>query len=143
MAARRLPKRASTLSKRALRFEGVDELIAKLDEIASAMSGQEIKEGLMKRVGIPIRDRARAMAPIKTGELKRAIYAAYGDNNKTTILVGVNYKIAPHAHLVEFGHAGPHPAPPHPYMRPALAESIELAKKGIEETYREVLKKHT
>jgi HK97 gp10 family phage protein len=23
------------------------------------------------------------------------------------------------AHLVEFGHGGPHPAPPHPFMRPA------------------------
>lgn len=141
--ATRLPKRSTTLSKRALRFEGADDLIAKLDEIATAVSGQEIKEGLMRRVGIPLRDRARAMAPVKTGELRRAIYAAYGDENKPTILVGVNYKIAPHAHLVEFGHAGPHPAPPHPYMRPAIAESIELAKKGIEDTYREVIRKHS
>ncbi len=143
MATRRLPKRASTLSRRALKFEGVDELIEALDKVASAVSGQEVKEGLMKRVGIPLRDKARAMAPVKTGELRRAIYAAYGDENKPTILVGVNYKIAPHAHLVEFGHAGPHPAPPHPYMRPAIAESIELAKKGIEETYAEVIKKHS
>lgn len=26
------------------------------------------------------------------------------------------------AHLVEFGHAGPHPAPAHPFMRPAWRE---------------------
>ena len=26
----------------------------------------------------------------------------------------------PHAHLVEFGHGGPKPAPAHPFMRPAL-----------------------
>lgn len=143
MATARLAKRSRTISKKFLRFEGAEELIAALDEVASAVNGQKIKEGLMKRVGIPLRDRARANVAVKTGNLKRAIYAAYGDTNKVTILVGVNYKIAPHAHLVEFGHAGPHPAPPHPYMRPAIAASIELAKKGIEDTYREVLKKYT
>lgn len=27
------------------------------------------------------------------------------------------------AHLVEFGHGGPHPAPPHPFLRPAYDET--------------------
>ena len=27
---------------------------------------------------------------------------------------------APHAHLVEYGHGGPAPAPPHPFVRPAF-----------------------
>ncbi len=27
------------------------------------------------------------------------------------------------AHLVEYGHGGPHPAPPHPFMRPAWENS--------------------
>lgn len=35
---------------------------------------------------------------------------------------------APHAHLVEFGHGGPNPAPAHPFLRPALESEITEAK---------------
>lgn len=31
---------------------------------------------------------------------------------------------APHAHLVEFGHGGPRPAPPHPFLQPAKEKAI-------------------
>jgi HK97 gp10 family phage protein len=31
------------------------------------------------------------------------------------------------AHLVELGHGGPHPAPPHPFMRPAFDSSQSAA----------------
>lgn len=31
-------------------------------------------------------------------------------------------------HLVEFGHGGPHPAPPHPFMRPAWDESLSAVR---------------
>jgi len=36
---------------------------------------------------------------------------------------------APHAHLVEYGHGGKSPAPAHPYLRPALENNINLARK--------------
>ena len=45
------------------------------------------------------------------------------------------------AHLVEFGHGGPHPAEPHPFLRPAYDETrqstqgviaVEMAK-GVEQ----------
>lgn len=44
------------------------------------------------------------------------------------------------AHLVEFGHGGPHPAPAHPFLRPAFDEAkgpardrmIEVGKAAIE-----------
>lgn len=38
------------------------------------------------------------------------------------------------AHLVEFGHGGPHPAPPHPFMRPAYEEAKTVATQAIRET---------
>lgn len=42
------------------------------------------------------------------------------------------------AHLVEFGHAGPHPAPPHPFMRPAMYETqdecMEIIRAALEQT---------
>jgi hypothetical protein len=48
--------------------------------------------------------------------------------------VGVDRKKAPHAHLVEFGHGGPHPAGPHPYLRPALdsMKAAAVALMGME-----------
>ncbi len=37
------------------------------------------------------------------------------------------------ASVVELGHAGPHPAPPHPYMRPAFDETKAEVEKGMAE----------
>lgn len=142
------PRRINTVARKGFAFEGMAELQNSLTELASQMAGTEIKQGLMRRVGIPIRNAARNNAPVLSGDLRKAIFASYGNTNTPDILIGVNYKgrsigdpIAPHAHLVEFGHAGPKPAPPHPYMRPAIEANRELARKGIEETYREVIEK--
>ena len=41
--------------------------------------------------------------------------------NINTVTGTVSEK-APHAHLVEFGHGGPSPAPEHPTMRPAFED---------------------
>lgn len=43
----------------------------------------------------------------------------------------------PNAHLVEFGHAGPAPAPPHPFMRTAYQNNKEEVKRTIIEVLRE------
>ena len=40
---------------------------------------------------------------------------------------------APHSHLVEYGHGGPRPAPPHPFLRPALDKNINAARKQLEQ----------
>jgi len=49
----------------------------------------------------------------------------------------VDRKKAPHAHLVEFGHGGKHPAPPHPFLRPAFdafrKAAVDMAGKEISE----------
>lgn len=44
------------------------------------------------------------------------------------------YSDDPVAHLVEFGHAGPAPAPAHPFMAPAYENKKEEAKKVVIET---------
>jgi len=48
-------------------------------------------------------------------------------------LEGVVREKAPHAHLVEFGHKGPAPAPEHPTMRPAFEEERPNLIRGLEE----------
>ena len=39
---------------------------------------------------------------------------------------------APHWHLVEFGHAGPHPAGPHPHVAPAVLETVAEQQQAFE-----------
>ncbi|CQR73305.1 hypothetical protein SOV_50880 [Sporomusa ovata DSM 2662] len=66
-------------------------------------------------------------APIRTGKIKANITMEY-DSTKNTGIVKAK---SPHAHLIEYGHAGPTPAskrtPEHPFMRPAF----EQAKPGL------------
>lgn len=63
---------------------------------------------------------------IKMGKVKRRERSS-GD----TITIGVHAAqaraYAPHAHLVEFGHGGPAPAPPHPFVRPAFDAKADEA----------------
>jgi HK97 gp10 family phage protein len=41
-----------------------------------------------------------------------------------------------YAHLVEFGHGGPHPAPAHPFMRPAFDEGKAAAIQAVADKIR-------
>ncbi len=43
------------------------------------------------------------------------------------------------AHLVEMGHGGPHPAPAHPFLRPAYMESVPVMKSIMQTALREGL----
>ena len=88
--------------------------------------------------GNRVSQRARALAPVGEGlplTLKGAPRKRLRDSIKT-VLVGWHYggrkvkkgaalEIAqqPHAHLVELGHGGPKPAPPHPFMKPAIEDT--------------------
>jgi len=60
-----------------------------------------------------------------TGNLKKSTYAVALPETTSQPAVGfagIRPRKAPHAHLVEYGHGGPHPAPPHPFIRPAWDE---------------------
>ena len=88
---------------------------------------------------------ARTNAPVKTGNLKRGIVskinkrtAAFSD--KGSAYVGANYKIAPHAHLVEFGARGGE-MPAHPFMRPAIETKKHEAGQAIEADLLQRIKK--
>lgn len=110
-------------ARKSLRIEGVAELQDKLASLINSVVGKQAKNVYVK-AALYGRDRIREITPVgKTGNLRRGVFAAGGDANLPNALLGMNYKIAPHAHLVEFGHAGPHPAPPHPYFRPGIARA--------------------
>lgn len=72
---------------------------------------------------------ARRRVPVKTGALKRSITRKIRVNQRQHYaLVGADYAIAPHQHLVEFGSAerkrssggSTGASPPQPFLRPAL-----------------------
>ena len=83
---------------------------------------------------------AKDLAPVRSGDLKKNL--GVGRRRKTrdryAVEVGnfyANDPYAPHAHLVEYGHGGPHPASPTPYLEPASqmaeAEAVDAIMKEL------------
>ena len=125
-------------ARKALRIEGIEEIENNLDRVLNATTGKAMKE-VMMQAALVARNIVRDLAPLgKTGNLKKAAFAAFGDPSKPNVLVGMNYKIAPHAHLVEFGHAGK-AAGPHPYFRPGITIAAPRMKPILEAGFRKVI----
>ena len=68
----------------------------------------------------------RQLAPVKSGKLKSAIKVGKARNgrNGRQVTVGIHRRDFRdddyYPAYVEYGHGGPRPAPPHPYIRPAF-----------------------
>jgi HK97 gp10 family phage protein len=91
-------------------------------------------ESALKAAAVPVRDKIIENIDkgghIWTGTLRAniSIGKTIGiRKNGYRIKIGVIGNKAPHAHLVENGHGGPHPAPEHPFMAPAYEASKEEA----------------
>ena len=134
------------LTKRgaAVRWEGLPEINRNVDRLLSQMghregqkTGDKVKRVLMG-AALTVRDEARDMVPVRTGKLRSAIFAAYGDERKSDVLVGVNHRIAPHAHLVEFGSRGGK-QPAQPYMRPAITATRGKVANIVADGLRKIL----
>ena len=152
---------------KAARIEGLPELQAKIAKILDRTTGKDLKRVWMN-AALVLRDEARDMAPVLkkphkghvAGLLRSAIFAAYGDPAKPNVLVGVNYRIAPYAHLVEFGGKegkGPRMTgdikgrktgnrvqstgymPAQPFMRPALTATRSKCVAIIAEGYQKLI----
>lgn len=127
---------------------GIKEVRAELSKLVRDVAGNGQQAGLaikevLRDAAEVIKNKAIELAPIDDGELKRSIFADRGDPTKVSAIVGVNGKIAPHGPLVEFGHAGPHPAGPHPYMRPAATEKAAEARQVIKDGFADIVKKYS
>ena len=118
-------------------FDQLDERFAaaaaKLENEVDSDSFKASVKGAME----PINEEARSRIHSITGKLAGAIetYVKVSADAPTEIEVGINYtrhKGAHHAHLVEGGHGGPHPAPPHPFWEPAVKAHGEDAVDALE-----------
>lgn len=137
-------------------LEGFDDLLDDIRSMADRL-GQESPyvSDALKSAAAPIYDQMKTNAStdprIRTGRLHGAIRIGPVKNRKKysgkSVSIGVSYsgsKMAPHAHLVEFGHAGPYssspPTPPHPFVRPAFDSKKEAAYAILRERLKNALK---
>lgn len=101
------------MGSRPFHVEGLKELDAMLSQLSKSMAKTVLRNAL-KKAGAPVRDAAAALAPVDDGELASSLAVSpklkksqkpggYRDRTAVNVYVGPVAKIAPHAHLVEFG----------------------------------------
>lgn len=115
------------------------------NDVKRAFGATPLKPCLME-IAKRIRDEARRLAPVGKGldtkgrkreHLRDLVFASPGKQTLPTVIVGVDRKKAPHAHLIEFGHIhadhnkrGIKQTQAYPFLRPALAV-VRRSAKGI------------
>ncbi len=113
-----------------LDFNGANELAASLESLVQSLS-DDVKRAITMKAAEPIKQEMAAAAPGSIG----AAVKARAKNGKVTIGVhrsdwkGKEY----YPPYVEFGHGGPAPAPPHPFIRPAFDANMETAYRALRE----------
>ena len=123
---------------------GLEKIEENIEKIAQQMEPEIVESILLSKADM-IKERASSAAPQgETGNLKRGIVAKVlqrrGDKYAPA-MAGIDYRIAPHAHLVEFGHAIRFSrkgrtfgfVPPHPFFRPAFDSLQDQIKNEIAE----------
>ena len=102
------------------KIEGVLETVKVLDKVSNSIKGKVLGKNLLKQAEIIAED-ARDRAPLgPTGNLKRSLHAELLPEKTrfpTVAIAAVDRKIAPHAHLVEFGTSK---MAARPFFRPAV-----------------------
>jgi len=123
---------------------GIGKLRNVFLEMPAKLTSPEAMD-LYKRAGKIARDRARELCPYdpkrKRGvHLRDAIFVDARYRGKPSVLVGVNYRLAPHAHLVEYGTvrwAGK------PFFRPAVAQTASTVRAMLRQGIAEIIAKQT
>ena len=119
-----------------VRVEGFDELIKAMEALPGLLAERVQGDGLIAAARAA-RDEARQTSEFsdKTRKLRALIRAkrrsqkvetAFGFKNVpgAAAVLTAGGPGARHAMLVEYGHGGPHPAPPHPYLEPAVVNNL-------------------
>lgn len=140
-----MAKRAVT--KKWATIHGLPELTRKINDVIQAVEGEDILRVIMAGTK-HIERAAKAKVPVDTGNLKGAIYAAYGkqkNKKKPSVIAGVNYsnqnsslKYAPYAHIVEFGSSS---RQAQPFFGPAITAERNNVAKTFADGFKAILEK--
>ncbi len=129
----------------AISAKGFKEATEKLKGMANVQQAKKFQQTLLDGVGV-IADDAKNRVHSITGRTVSAIITAPGKGATPSAYVKVDRKLASvisrnrrsaYPFFVEFGHGGPHPAPPHSFFKAAIiakrASARRIVKDGIEE----------
>ena len=134
----------SGVMAKALQLFGDKALMKTLKTLPIVVGGKVMKMA-MRAGAKPIIKVTKEKAPVgPTGNLSKNIWGrlkVYKQSETAVIVIGGKWPKAAHAHLVEFGHGGPHPAPPHPFMRPAFDATKGLSMQKMEKSFRSGIKR--
>jgi len=126
-----------------VKLQGFDDLTNDLTNMAAAMDNGPAVNRALEAGAVPIEQQmlhnASTDPAIITGDLHGSIHTGkvHGGKRGKRITIGVHHSEngAFYANPVEFGHAGPAPAPAHPFVRPAFDvksnEAYEEMKKVL------------
>jgi len=136
-----------------VKLEGHDQLIAKLNQLPVKLQKKHSRAAIAKAARRLVKA-AKEKCPKRSGQLKKSlgfkprtyksgVYAIVGPRSgfRTVDDNGRVHDPAKIAHLVEFGHGGPHAAEAHPFLRPAFDATVKSnttliadeLRKGIEQ----------
>ena len=107
----------------AITLSGTEVLLSDLERMIP--SDTNVDAALAEGAEVIARE-MRQLAPVKSGKLKSAIKVGKARNgrNGRQVTVGIHRRDFSdddyYPAYVEYGHGGPRPAPPHPYIRPAF-----------------------
>ena len=131
-----------------MELQGFDNLKDDLTNMASNLEfGQGVNRALQEGAK-PIEEQMLHNASTdpkrRTGTLLRSIRIGRVVKKRSggyRVTVGIHRKDggAAYGNPVEFGHGGPHPAPPHPFVRPAFDAKADEAYEKVKEQLRQTL----
>lgn len=133
-----------------LEFKGGDELrndISRMADLLRADGGDSATTNrILEAAAQPVLEQMIQNASTdpkpRSGNLRSALRIKKASRRRgARVTVGVHAKEggAPYAQPVEFGHGGPHPAPPHPFVRPAFDARVDEAYEKLKEQLRTAL----
>ena len=127
--------------------KGFNELSNKIEELESIFYDDKVaKDALGAGAAIieaRMKNNASSDPKPRSGKLRGAIKTGNVRKNKgrNTIAIGVWSSDVSYAYPVEYGHGGPHPAPAHPFIRPAFNEGKDEAYSAIRQAINDALSK--
>jgi len=132
-------------------LKGDKELIRRLKKIGDAVNTKDFQGVLLDAAKIIADDARSRVNRGPTGNLEKAINEKQWkiNSNEVLVLAAVDRKIAPHAHLVEYGHelvrngkiVGHVPA--HPFWRPAVDAKADEARRKMNEGIKRLIERAT
>lgn len=121
-----------------MNFVGLDEAIKRVEALASTLDAEEVEDVLLEGAEI-IAAEARRIVSVRSGKLQKNIKVKRGkrkDRSVANALAAVNFKVARHAYLVEYGTSS---APAHPYFRPAVDNTMSDVQRTVEDGLRKLV----